>query len=771
MSFKKNLLAVIMMMGSVAAFAGNAAEFSIFGAVPEKLPVREQLMDGRAAFAFDKESTIAVNQDIKTGFYCSFWLRPSWYPGDLDTHRILSLNCQDNEGNETNLGLDVLPSGSLELAVNRPQWIGGVVSADSLLWSKGEWQFVSCGWTPENGFFLKLNGFNENKSKIAEFKSLKRLKSVKLIGKPDQNSRLWLGDFQIDAVPPKKAACNSTRTWQISPNGNWNAGDISLPCHGSVRRLAASLTGQPGALYLDCPDGIVPSQIISLDYDARTIARQDGKKVMLDDKSFTRYVYPFGEKENSLPLLHQSSRGFSVCLQSSLSPGTVSSIVVGYISPDGNAESGVRYPVESIVIVQAGKLKKLVTGLSITRTDTMAQTDAVKLYKRMSLTFVDLWDYGYWIGRRDKKYIDDAKTQVAMLRKNDIVPVLEIHRALWEYRPEDCKAVDINGKKYATYSSRCPSDRGQNHFFDQESVKLAVAIGAGASLDIESTGLNQNTPCFCPECLKAFNIYRAEQHPEAADTDPLVFEKDRNKYPELHKIWCDFIGYQTSRMAYAFYQAQAEAANEMKERQFMVIYDEGLWPSGCDLSWLSQAKPNRVELFMGPPLYHKAAANYKTLCRYRAKLPQARVMPYIGFSYDQYENDMISQVLCMFGGGAQGIIIWSWASMSGRELADTAIALNAVAKVEDILTEGKETTQPVFDKLEGMGRIVRLGNKAVLLVGNGDSQGIKVTLPFKVKTAVNLLTDESLLITDGVLLQLQLSQNIFRLYVLELEQK
>lgn len=766
----------------------SAADCELFGVTPNgALP---QEVAGRLAFGFKAAETVKLGKRLDGDLSFSFLLNPAWFPGDSRPHRILNVQAKDQTGAAVQLGLEVFPSGSLVWSVNRPDWLGGVVLEDSLLWPRHEWQLVNGGWDKVKGFYLRIDDFAEQSVQIKGVEALTAVDSLTFSPGP------WFADFHLGGVPVP-AATPAKAVWAVSPNGDWTAGTgIFLQCRGSLRRLAPKLDGKPGALFIDCPEGITPSPILVLSYSGRTLHRQgqetlvvdggldidgkvtldgkqafagrwtfDGKlridgKLAVRGKLYKRHVYPFGELENSLPLLSQKTAGFSVCLKSSLPAGTATDIVVGCLDADGAELANVPYPVTCLDLPQAPKLKKLRFGLSNTRYDMLAQDDPLQLYQRLGVSFVDVWDYGCWAARDDQGQLALAAATAKLLLANGISPVFEAHRAVWEYRPSDCRAVGSDGKPYPSEFSRCPSDRGPRHLEDEESIKRFARMGAGVSLDVEANGLRMNAPCYCVRCLEAFKHYLAEQRPEVKAFDPRSLAADDGGL----KLWRAFIGRQVSEKLYQLYQAEAEALKGSTSKPLMVLYDEGLWESGCDLSWLADAPQTNVELLMGPPLYHGAAANYKALLEYRKQLPKAKAMPYLGFSFDQYHNDMVSQLFAVYGGGAKGVIVWTWFVMSGLELADSSKALAAVSKVEDILADGEEVGGLELGP-NTVGRLSRLDNRGALLVGNTgtSTQAVKVKLPFQVTKATDLLTGKGVSPEQG----LPIPPGAFRLYELE----
>ncbi|MDO9541388.1 MAG: hypothetical protein Q7J98_03585, partial [Kiritimatiellia bacterium] len=128
------------------------------------------------------------------------------------------------------------------------------------------------------------------------------------------------------------------------------------------------------------------------------------------------------------------------------------------------------------------------------------------------------------------------------------------------------------------------------------------------------------------------------------------------------------------------------------------------------------------------------------------------VMPYVGYTYDTPVNDMRSQVLEVFGSGAQGILFWAYPHMDGGELCQIVEGLNAVAKVEDILADGRPIPG-VKAEPEGANVAVVGGETGpvVLLVSwYKPVMPITVTLPFPVAgDVVDLLTGETVIKLDA----------------------
>jgi hypothetical protein len=579
-------------------------------------------------------------------------------------------------------------------------WVGHTLLNTSPMWLKGDYQRIEMGWSKDKGLFLKDGMFPTKSRKTKAIKKITAIEKVTFAniktGKDKfSNINIWKGANKVELLKEENIR------WRVSPMARWVvAPGVALPVHARInRRGKKNVRGIQTFIHIDCPVGISPGKSIAFASGNQLACRIDGiKKIDTKAGKYSRYTYklPAFLTDHAIDI-YNTARPFSLALSSTLQPGT-SSVTYLSIQWGRNKSKPVEIPVKVIKFPKSVKLKKVVLGMSIWVNQLFAQGDYMKLFRKTGFNMIDCW-----VGTGLKRKLIGKPLSAVYWRKftankfiktcmvNNITPALTLHHEIFDYLPKHLKAVGINGKPYPNHFSRCPSKNEKMFQPSFKRLQYIASLGASVFIDVEMAGFMKHSPCFCPKCLAGFEKHLRNKFPEVKYLSPQEFEKSPKRYPKLHKLWFDFCGEQASDMLSKCHQAMEAGAKSSKTkpcRQFLSIYDESLW-GAFDLHNLAKSKPNRVDLFMGPPLYHNPQANGKNLRTYIKKYPNVKVMPYMGYIYGGLKTDMKSQLFTIFGNGAKGTIVWSIGAMDGQELKEVAEATVALAKVEDIIWDGK----------------------------------------------------------------------------------
>jgi len=692
------------------------------------------------------------------GFSFSIEIAPTWHGNDGKYHHILTFYCSTLDKKKYILSIGKWPSGKIHFAVlgEKGEWVSSVYVDEPLVWVKDEWKFLAGSFGPQ-GLYIQSNEQQSNILFIPQVQSIREIEQI-VIGKENdkvnsiaikddiylriRNFNVFSGENLsfINPIEGLPITVAGPPRLALSP-------DLPLLLKGHIK-LAPSLMEKKVFLHIDCPLGVAPG--FFAEFPAWFSARRPwiSSSKSYNNLSYIRYTYQiptdYGNEFANHPI------PFYLCLSTILSEGAEGKIFLSAEYENIKQEPiDVQFKVKKLP--PPPRLKRLKVGMTMNYLDLFTQGDYTGFAKRIGLNFLDLWFQWFIPGVISPEPIPIVDQAIGICRREGIIPcVLAWDVCLREADPlpPDLRHTDIEGNLSTSTSSRCPSDRSEEFLRDLEKFRNIGRRGASTTIDIE--GPQFFTGCFCTRCLARFKEYWKEKKPRVNFVEPTLFEREPEKYPEHHKLWREFQGELWSEIYTAYYKAFSEgimqAKNKPKESIF-IVYDEGLWPSGANLTRFFSTPRTEVRVFAGPPLYHAPEWNGEVLRTYISQYPNVEVMPYIGFSYDNPIEDMKSNVLEVFGSGAHGILFWSWKVLDGQHIYEIIEALNAVERVEDIIMDGKQV-QNVTVMPEGITvNLIKSERKMLLLIANYQktNKSITVKLPFPFRGSItNILTGERL---------------------------
>lgn len=708
------------------------------------------------------------------GFQFTFTITPLWRGNDAKSHPIISFECVREDGEKYWLSLTKWPSGLLHFAVTDPKRKRSVFSYSPLLWVENDSHNIA-GGIDANGLFISIDGapriYNRDTCRTMKSDSVMPVLKIEriVLGVDSQNpgkscADFWLHDLYIGNSEPCGVTTSAVDPqWRIAPIPDWVVSpDVPMNCAGNLQRYAKNLKGQDVFIVVECPEGIVPGELMTLHFGGQTARISYGSKLVpRDGKNYYRWRYqlpPYALVCPELEGVVNKPLMFNLCLSTDLPYGTETDVHLG-IEWEGGAQPPVRIPIHVSKMEPPPILKRLFVGMSIEKPDLATQGDYTAFAKRIGLNYIDIFLSDDWTPSISSPGVNPSADEVIRRCKDaGILPCFSIQSPTllrYDVLPEGQRR-DIDGK-LSGRGGRCPSDRGADYRKDMDNCRNAAKRGIGLTFDLECNGFAKSQGCFCERCIDNFKIYLNTCHPDVAFVSPCEFEREPVKFVKLHKIWAEFISAQGSMWMYDLYKAAGEGLSMSRNKPhnpLFLIYDEGLWDSGIDLSEAFAGSRNFLRFFAGPPLYHDPEDSGKVLRKYIARHPKITdVMPYVGFCHDTPVNDMRSQVLEIFGRGAHGINFWCYPLIDGGELCKIVEGLNAVAKVEDILADGRPIpgvrAQPYEANVAISGGVI---GPVVLLVSWYEPmvKPVTVTLPFPVTgNIVDLLTDETVIKLDA----------------------
>ncbi|MDO9542176.1 MAG: hypothetical protein Q7J98_07630, partial [Kiritimatiellia bacterium] len=560
------------------------------------------------------------------GFHFSFTMTPLWMGNDAKYHPIISFECVTKDGGKCWLSLAKWPTTvtPLYFAVGTPKWKGAISADNPLIWVAGDSHHIA-GGLGTNGLFISIDGAPQVHKKIDPASSVVKIERIVLGTVPqdlgelhaqywisgsaqDYRADFWLRDLYIGNSAPQEASAPYVNPpWRVAPVPNWVVSpDIPMNCAGNLQCYAKNLKGQDVFIVIECPEGIVPGDFMTFPAGSQTAMVLSGSKVVAHEgRNYYRRRYQLPPYILVCPELAKKPWPFYLCLSTDLPYGTETDVWLG-IEWEGGAQAPLRIPIRVAKLGPPPVLKRLSVGMSLGRTDLLAQGDYTAFVKRVGLNFLDLWHDDRTPGVCSPGVNPSADEAIARCMDAGILPCLAIHGSTllrWGVPPE-ARCKDIDGKPFAGGDgrSRCPSDRGPEYRKDMEYCRNAAARGVGLTHDLECAGFGIRHACFCERCIEKFKNYLKTRHPDMAFVSPREFEREPAKNAKLHEIWREFISAQGSEWMYDYYKAAGEGlqmARNKPRNPLFLIYDEGLWDSAIDLSEAFARPRNSLRFFAG----------------------------------------------------------------------------------------------------------------------------------------------------------------------------
>ena len=276
---------------------------------------------------------------------------------------------------------------------------------------------------------------------------------------------------------------------------------------------------------------------------------------------------------------------------------------------------------------------------------------------------------------------------------------LPFHRAdkFWVYSEDirDFCAVSLTGKDS---SWPCPSYRGKAFLDHVEQIASPGKYGA-TMLALDTEMWSGADYCYCKRCLKRFEDFLAEKHPDMEKLSPLVFRNSPEKYPEHNRIWNDFkamLGCEMYREIVGHFQKNLQEAGT-KGPYLVGTYDA--LPPGTIYSMflrlddlLREKLVNHVE--PSPYTRGNALKFAESVRAARKAIGNSNVLTWMSaggvYNNDEYPGrDFRYCLLENFANGARGYLILPWYGLDAEDLKEHATVMQMIVPVEDIVLEGE----------------------------------------------------------------------------------
>ena len=285
-----------------------------------------------------------------------------------------------------------------------------------------------------------------------------------------------------------------------------------------------------------------------------------------------------------------------------------------------------------------------------------------------------------------------------------------------EWDVEDAKAMTMSGNRLKV---PCPSYRGQ---FFQKLVDYGKGwIDKGVfyiHIDPEYYSHQGASICFCPRCREKFKAFLKEKYPQLKYIDPTEFEKDAEKYSQLHQAWLDFKTEMYAGMA-TDYRKELEAYMKqkgIKEKLSLIVYlgGQGLGLTSAEerrksksytdslhdaQKWAEPCDYIELSCYLGYDENYdliRMADNVKGLPQLigdKAKVLGCMSCGYIYYIYAKCnitEDRMMKyQLLEVLASGVKGLFFWGYTALDALDMKYIAEVVKMVKPVEDIIVDGE----------------------------------------------------------------------------------
>jgi len=335
----------------------------------------------------------------------------------------------------------------------------------------------------------------------------------------------------------------------------------------------------------------------------------------------------------------------------------------------------------------------------------------------------------------------------------------------WMVDPE-ARAIGADGKPVRGWTggyTPCPSYRGR---FYQEAVKtletselLRRAPASLFNFDTEyyGSGARGAKICFCKRCVAGFEKWFKKKYPNTQYVDPLEIEKNtsrpvakswshagldpknyqvKTKYPEQYEGWVEFKIEQFGDMFAGFKEAIMKATGRVRTAPFdkLVFADwSGLYPillkreedlfgpsalHGIDLAAMGGYCPPG---FLTLPLWQQYLDYYYDTLKVRRIIYDSPATSGNGQAAGGYEplpEHARYYLLEAAMNGVQGLLLFNYAGLEGRQLQLNAEVFGAFALVDDLITVGKRMRNIAIDGPQMHARGLQIGGEYLILVGD-----------------------------------------------------
>lgn len=506
--------------------------------------------------------------------------------------------------------------------------------------------------------------------------------------------------------------------------------------------------GTPATVVVDLPPEFLPpyalthSRIQKRDAFAGPMTKRE--TITRDGIIYTRYTAPitlsYSGLTKALILVFMQSKGTAGSFQR-----------MGYfLEWEGGKQPERWLDVETISIPAGPPLKKFTAA-----TDIRLEWDAHRipgftdLIKQVGLNAVEFWSFNPQVSEMRTVVLDYYRSQ-GIITIASFSPGYTGYWNKYAQRPE-LWAVGIDGKPVVLEHGRiaaCPSYQGALYSNQFEYARAFAKHGIDFVNHDEEFFFGPWL-CFCERCKEDFSEYMEQKYPQLPELALEEIARNPEKYPEHNAAWAQFKADsltewyrnfrrimeaewkktdpgRTVRM-FATGEGHRDPQKELVQnmRDFPTLLREGILQGVAPQVYIYDGLPRNVgkRLIESQKIYGPLMNGKPAFFTYLVggAMDDCFLYPPSGLKYQMLETYL--------SGGVVGTVFHPYLGFDASYWKYLAEALHAVARIEDILWEGK-VEQLTCATPGAEARAVRKGGRAVILVTHYGYDPVEVTVNY-----------------------------------------
>ncbi len=482
--------------------------------------------------------------------------------------------------------------------------------------------------------------------------------------------------------------------------------------------------------------------------------------------------------------------------RTTLPPGGVAQAYY-YLAWQGGQQERQAIRIESISIPKVRPPTRFFTGVWHMETGDLKLMcpDFPEDFASLGLNAINLYYVGHWeddterlaqfYDLGDSIYTSARDAGLFILYNNFFPWALRSQYGLRDWVRSDvgARALDIEGNTVPNYAGYvlCPSYRGEYYQEALERLRTFSQLkrwpASFFNMDLEIYGGRGRKVCFCDRCVDLFEAWFAKRHPDLNYIDPFALNREvqrpdtsKNEYdvgtehPLHYEAWVEFKIEKFADMWRGMRDAIAETVGPVRTAPFDDI-------TIADWAAVYPTTIQREDCLYGPYTMRESIQLYAVGAYGPAGLVcQPQFEQYVDLYYRQlgarrsmYDTPPTSgygwsgssvatkpertkyYLLETAMNGLQGMLLYPYSGLDGKQLAINATVFDSIRLVEDLIIEGERIVDIEVAGEDVHGRGFQLGDERVVLVGDNyvatDRREATLTLPVEGRRGVyDLLT-------------------------------
>ena len=482
--------------------------------------------------------------------------------------------------------------------------------------------------------------------------------------------------------------------------------------------------------------------------------------------------------------------------RTTLPPGGVAQAYY-YLAWQGGQQERQAIRIESISIPKVRPPTRFFTGVWHMETGDLKLMcpDFPEDFASLGLNAINLYYVGHWeddterlaqfYDLGDSIYTSARDAGLFILYNNFFPWALRSQYGLRDWVRSDvgARALDIEGNTVPNYAGYvlCPSYRGEYYQEALERLRTFSQLkrwpASFFNMDLEIYGGRGRKVCFCDRCVDLFEAWFAKRHPDLNYIDPFALNREvqrpdtsKNEYdvgtehPLHYEAWVEFKIEKFADMWRGMRDAIAETVGPVRTAPFddITIADwAAVYPTTIqreDCLYGPYTMRESIQLYAvgayGPAglvcqpqfeqyvdLYHRQLGSRRSMY----DSPPTSGYGWSGSSVATKPERTKYYLLETAMNGIQGMLLYPYDGLDGKQLAINATVFGSIRLVEDLIVEGERIAdiEVTGDGVHARG--FRLGEERVVLVGDNyvatDRREAVLTLPVERRRGVyDLLT-------------------------------